>query len=414
MAITERTVKNKRNSSGILTGKPGIVYDVNVKYQSEGKLKAHSKKGFATKSEAQQYEAMMKNKLSNPSYVPPTASQRRMTVRDYLAEWIERHGNANLRPSTKASYESHIRNHINPYIGDVYLGQLTPAMLDDMFAKLAEKGLSQSSVKYTHRIIGVSLEHARKYHYIENNPARDVITKFGKQGKTPDPYTVEEMRQLLARTMGNKWELIVVLAGLYGLRLSEILGLRWSNVDFDNQTFSVVEQLPFALPAGTTYVTEMAPVKSSERILPITHVTMQYFTRQLMYQSEQKRLLGSSGETYYDNDLVIAKPNGCPERRERVSANFGQFLRHQGLRHIRFHDLRHSAATNMHELTGDFYTVGQILGHSLKGIGIQLGISNNMESVTAQYVDVRLDRKTFVLNAYHQKLLDLNSVISIE
>ena len=101
-------------------------------------------------------------------------------------------------------------------------------------------------------------------------------------------------------------------------------------------------------------------------------------------------------------------------RRERVSANFGQFLRHQGLRHIRFHDLRHSAATNMHELTGDFYTVGQILGHSLKGIGIQLGISNNMESVTAQYVDVRLDRKTFVLNAYHQKLLDLNSVISIE
>ena len=75
----------------------------------------------------------------------------------------------------------------------------------------------------------------------------------------------------------------------------------------------------------------------------------------------------------------------------------------KGLRHIRFHDLRHSAATNMHELTGDFYTVGQILGHSLKGIGIQLGISNNMESVTAQYVDVRLDRKTFVLNAYQQK-----------
>ena len=260
MAITERTVKNKRNSSGILTGKPGIVYDVNVKYQSEGKLKAHSKKGFATKSEAQQYEAMMKNKLSNPSYVPPTASQRRMTVRDYLAEWIERHGNANLRPSTKASYESHIRNHINPYIGDVYLGQLTPAMLDDMFAKLAEKGLSQSSVKYTHRIIGVALEHARKYHYIESNPARDIITKFGKQGKTPEPYTVEEMRQLLACAMGNEWELIVILGGLYGLRLSEILGLRWRNVDLENQTFSVVEQLPFALPAGTRRWPQSNPV----------------------------------------------------------------------------------------------------------------------------------------------------------
>ena len=158
----------------------------------------------------------------------------------------------------------------------------------------------------------------------------------------------------------------------------------------------------------------MAPVKSSERTLPITNLTAPYFIRQVWRQTNQRVLLESSGENYYDNDLVIAKPNGCPERRERVSANFGQFLRHHGLRHIRFHDLRHSAATNMHELTGDFYSVGQILGHSLKGIGIQLGVSNNMEAVTAQYVDVRLERKTFVLNAYHQKLLDLNSVISIE
>ena len=71
MSITERTVKNKRNSAGILTGKPGVVYDVNVKYRSEGKLKAHTKKGFVTKSEAQQYEAMMKNKLANPSYIRP-------------------------------------------------------------------------------------------------------------------------------------------------------------------------------------------------------------------------------------------------------------------------------------------------------------------------------------------------------
>ena len=406
MAITERTVKNKRNSAGILTGKPGTVYDVNVKYQSDGKLKAHSKKGFATKSEAQQYEAMMKNKLANPSYVPPTASQRRMTVRDYLAEWVERHGNANLRPSTKASYQSNIRNHINPYIGDVYLRQLTPGMLDDMFAKLIDKGLSPSSVKYAHRLIGVALEHARKYHYIESNPARDVITKFGKQGKTPDPYTVEEMRQLLAHTAGTDWEMLIVLSGLYGLRLSEILGLRWRNVDLENKTFSVVEQLPFALPAGTTYVENMAPVKSSERTLPITDLTLPYFIRQKERQKEQKCLLEMTGEPYYDNDLVLAKPNGTPKRRERVSTNFGQFLRHQGLRHIRFHDLRHSAATNMHELTGDFYTVGQILGHSLKGIGIQLGISNNMEAVTAQYVDVRLDRKQFVLNAYHKATLN--------
>jgi len=67
-------------------------------------------------------------------------------------------------------------------------------------------------------------------------------------------------------------------------------------------------------------------------------------------------------------------------------------------------DLRHSAATNMHELTDDFYAVGKILGHSLKGVGIQLGISTSLEATTAQYVDVRIDRKAVVLNTYHHAI----------
>ena len=385
MAITERTVQNKRNSVGELTGKPGIVYDVNIKHKFNGQQKTHSKKGFATKKEALQYEAAMKNKLSNPSYVAPTAAQRKMTVEEYLEEWVERHGNANLRPSTKASYRSHIRNHVIPYIGSVPLGQVTPAMLDDMFRQLYEKGLSHSSVKYAHRVVGVAFEHARKYHYIENNPARDVITKFGKQGKTPDPYTTEQMSTLFANVAGSKWELIVVLGGLYGLRLSEILGLRWRNIDLESKTFAVVEQLPFGIPAGTVTIDEMAPVKSSDRVLPITDLTLPYFQRQLALQAEQRTLLTGAGQACYDNDLVIAKPNGAPERRERVSSNFGQLL-------------------------GDFYTVGMILGHSLKGIGIQLGISNNLESVTAQYVDVRLDRKQVVLDTYHRAVLSGTNV----
>ena len=73
----------------------------------------------------------------------------------------------------------------------------------------------------------------------------------------------------------------------------------------------------------------------------------------------------------------------------------------KGMPHIRFHDLRHTAATNMHQLTGDFYTVGEVLGHTLAGIGASLGLSMNFEAVTARYVDVRLERKKEVLNAYH-------------
>lgn len=404
MAISTRMVKNKRDKDGILTGKSGTVYDVNIKYDSPSGKKTYAKKGFLTRQEASQHEAEMRAKLIIPTYTPTLLSQSKLTVREYLEEWIENHGAANLRPSTFASYKGHIKNHINPYIGHIQLRQLTPAMLDNMFRELLNKGLSNSSVRYAQRILSVALEHAKKYHYIESNPARDIITKFGKAAKTPDPYNLGQLQQLMGYALGTKWEMLIMLAGAYGLRMSEILGLRWQNVDLENKMFSVVEQLPFNLPAGTMIVKEMAPPKTNGRTLPITDMALHYFERELELQKRRKALALASGSMYYDNDLVVAKANGVPYRRDTVSTSFGQFIRRCNMPHIRFHDLRHTAATNMHQLTGDFYTIGEILGHTLKGIGLSLGLSTNLDAVTAQYIDVRVERKTAVLNLYHEKL----------
>ena len=105
--------------------------------------------------------------------------------------------------------------------------------------------------------------------------------------------------------------------------------------------FSVCEQLPFGLPAGTKVITEMSPTKSSGRVLPITEETLPFFQRQLEIIKNQKLLIESSGSQYYDNKLFYPKPDGSPRNRNKVSSNFGQMLRHLELPHIRFHDLRH-------------------------------------------------------------------------
>lgn len=404
MSVSARQVKNKRNQDGVNTTRAGTVYDVYIRYRTADGYKTYGKRGFATKQEALKHEAEMRTKLINPNYEPVKAADEKRTVKEYLDTWVEAHGKANLRPSTFSGYKSHINNHIVPYIGNVPLKKLTPGMLDNMFQKLFEKKLSQSTVRYAQRILSVALEAARKYHYIDSNPARDILTKFGKNGKTPDPYTIEQMQQFMGHCIGNEWEMIMVLSGMYGLRRNEVLGLRWDNVDLKNKTFSVVEQLPFKVPPGTNIITEMAPTKSNDRELPITDVTYPYFKKQMDLQQKQKELAELSGQPYYNNNLVVAKADGSPIRADRLSNNFGQFLRHHSMPHIRFHDLRHTAATNMHQLTGDFYTVGEILGHTLKGIGISLGISTNLEAVTATYVDVRLDRKKTVLEAYHNAL----------
>ncbi len=404
MSVSPRQVKNKRNREGVSTGRAGTVYDVFIRYKSDDGYKTYGKRGFAIKQDALDHEAEMRTKLIHPNYQPVKAPEAKKTIKQYLETWLETHSKMNLRPSTMAGYKSHIKNHIVPYIGNVPLNKLTPAMIDDMFQQLFDRGLSQSTVRYAQRILSVSLEAARKYHYIDTNPARDIITKFGKQGKTPDPYTVEQMQRLMGYCIGTEWEIIIVLSGMYGLRRNEVLGLRWNNIDLAKRTLSVVEQLPFKLPPGTTIINEMAPTKSNDRILPITDATYHYFEKLLQLQNQQKQLAKLSGQAYYENDLVVAKADGSPYRAERITNNFAQFLRHHNMPHIRFHDLRHSAATNMHQLTGDFFTVGEILGHTLKGIGISLGISTSLEAVTAQYIDVRLERKLTVLDAYHNAL----------
>ena len=212
MAISTRQVKNKRDSNGVLTGRPGTVYDVNIKYTApNGEKKTYSKKGFPTKKEATQHEAEMKAKLHNPGQIASIASQRKQTVASYLNEWVESYARVNLRPSTYDGYKRTIANYITPYIGGVALNQLTPAMVDKMFQQIIDKGLKPSTAAGAKRVLSVALSHARKYRYIETNAAKDTLTKFGKSDKTPDPYTPEQVKALMQRVEGTVWEMPVIM-----------------------------------------------------------------------------------------------------------------------------------------------------------------------------------------------------------
>jgi integrase len=343
---------------------------------------------------------MMWAKLTSPSFAPVLSSKGKQLLSEYLMNWHESYCTANLRPSTADGYMKNIKNHIIPHIGHVKLNALGAETIDNMYKELFAKGLSNNSVRYIRATLSIALEHACKYRYIEHNPVSDTITKIGQGNKTPAPYTVEQMKKLMEAVEGTRWEIMVVLGGLYGLRLSEIIGLRLHNIDIENGTFAVVEQLPFKLPKDTKIVSEFAPPKSHERTLPITDETMPFFHRQLSLLVKQKEEAQQSGAPYHDNALLVCRASGEPHNRSVISSTWKTMLANRELPHMRFHDLRHTTATNLHGLTGDFYTVGEILGHTLKGLGLSLGISGNLESVTAQYIDVRLG----ILNVYHQAL----------
>ena len=407
MAIRERKVKNKRNSQGILTGRPGIVYDVNVKVYENGKQKSIAKRGFATHREAELYEAQIKLELQTGSAAMvgygPESKQK---LKEYLPKWYESYHH-NLAKSTRYSYWSGINIHLIPMLGEVSLNKLTPQMIDDMIAQLREKGLAENSVRYCHRILSSALSSAVKYGYIPNNPAKNIMTRFSKNaGRKYDKYTVEQVQQLLAFVHGNVLETVVLLAVLFGLRLSEALGLRWRDVDLTHRQITLRGQIPCDLPKDAKIVPHLEPLKDRDegetRSFPITEEAMPIFLRLKQEQADQRRLCKLGGVKYYDNDLVVCKPDGSPYLQKRISAKFNGFMRSTGMPKIRFHDLRGTAGTNMYNLTGDFYAVSQILGHSVDDFSQQMGVNLKINTVTTRYVQVQEQRKLSVLTAYHQ------------
>lgn len=407
MAICERKVKNKRNSQGILTGRPGIVYDVNVKVYENGKQKSIAKRGFATRREAELYEAQIKLELQTGSAAMvgygPESKQK---LKEYLPKWYESYHH-NLAKSTRYSYWSGINIHLIPMLGEVSLNKLTPQMIDDMIAQLREKGLAENSVRYCHRILSSALSSAVKYGYIPNNPAKNIMTRFSKNaGRKYDKYSVEQVQQLLAFVHGNALETVVLLAVLFGLRLSEALGLRWRDVDLTHRQITLRGQIPCDLPKDAKIVPHLEPLKDRDegetRSFPITEEAMPIFLRLKQEQADQRRLCKLGGVKYYDNDLVVCKPDGSPYLQKRISAKFNGFMRSTGMSKIRFHDLRGTAGTNMYNLTGDFYAVSQILGHSVDDFSQQMGVNLKINTVTTRYVQVQEQRKLSVLTAYHQ------------
>ena len=170
-----------------------------MKVYENGKQKSIAKRGFATRREAELYEAQIKLELQTGSAAMvgygPESKQK---LKEYLPKWYESYHH-NLAKSTRYSYWSGINIQLIPMLGEVPLNKLTPQMIDDMIAQLREKGLAENSVRYCHRILSSALSSAVKYGYIPNKPAKNIMSRFSKNaGRKYDKYTVEQVQQLLA------------------------------------------------------------------------------------------------------------------------------------------------------------------------------------------------------------------------
>ena len=275
----------------------------------------------------------------------------------------------NIAVTTYNQYVNMLTLHIAPYFNyrSITLSSVTAGDLEDYYAYKMAQGLSPNTVIKHNAVIRSSLQWAVKHRYIKENVA-DCATRPKKvkyEGNMP--YTIQEISNLLYLTQNEPISVPIFLASFYGLRRSEVLGLRWSAIDFNSGWLHI----------STTVVKEMEDNKVniavredttktyySKRSLPLCQYTLQYLMTLRQKQLYQQQICGASYINDYI-DFVCVDDMGMLLQPDFVSQKFQKILKKYDLRPIRYHDLRHSCATIMLNL-----------GYSVKDIQTWLGHSN--------------------------------------
>ena len=316
----------------------------------------------------------------------------------HIAAWIDNNA-SQIAKTTYDQYINMLGKHIAPYFDSkkTTLSKLTSGDLEDYYAYKINDGLSPNTMIKHHAIIRSALQWALKHRYINVNVA-DFVDKPNRiRYHGAPPYSVEEIAQLLNLTQNEPISVAIFLASFYGLRRSEILGLRWSSVDFERKfiqisTTVVKEQagnhVHIAIRDNTT------KSESSMRVLPLCQYTQQYLLNLQSAQCMNRKVHGSCYDSQF-SDFVCVNQMGKLLQPDHVSQRFKQLLSYHNLRPIRFHDLRHSCATIM-----------LYLGYPLKDIQTWLGHSNyNFTADT--YVHSSPTAHLSMADSYSNKLNEL-------
>jgi integrase len=281
----------------------------------------------------------------------------RQTVEQYMTHWLEHTVRTNRRPKTYRSYEGLVRLHIIPALGRHQLQKLSPQHVQAFLNQKRESKLSGRTVQYIHATLRAALNHAVRMDLVKRNVAMQVQTPRAPRHEI-SPLTPEQARRLLNVARSHRLGALFSVALALGLRQGEALGLRWQDVNLDDGTLRVVNQLQ-----RVDGELRLVPPKSeqSRRTIAIPDAVIQQLRTHRIAQL-QERL--AAGENWVDSGHVFTSEVGTPLDDANVRRIFKRLLQQAGLPAIRYHDLRHSTASLMLAQNVHPRIVMETLGHS--------------------------------------------------
>ncbi len=380
--------------AGHLQEKKGLFYIVLSYSDRDGKRKTKwVPTGLPVKGNKRKAETMLQEarKTFVADYVPVAED---MLFVDYLTEWLEI-AKGSVALTTYASYSSMVKNTIIPYFKpkEFTLIGLQPRDIQEFYTQQLKR-VKASSVIHYHVIIHRALKYAVRTDLIPTNPA-DKIYRPKMERFVGSFYDSDEMNSLFEAAAGTRLELPILLGAFYGLRRSEVIGLKWDAIDFANETITIRHTVTTCNLDGKQVLvaSDTTKTKSSMRTLPLVQV---FKERLLDVKAKQEQNMKLCGRSYNKDYLgyICVDEMGNLLKPGYLTTSFPLLLEKNGLRKIRFHDLRHSCASLLLANGVPMKQIQEWLGHSdfstTANIYAHLDFNSKISSAQAMITGLKL------------------------
>jgi integrase len=304
-----------------------------------------------------------------------------LTLGAYLKEWIAVKQRA-LRLNTGLQYAELIDLYIEPMLGKMKLKDLNVRVVNRLYQSLVDRGIGISSIGYTHRILHTALEQAVINGIIGRNPAHGATVPRLKH-KEMQILNEQQVGSFLVAASHSRYQILYHLAVTTGMRISELRGLCWSDIDWIKGTIKVNRQIQDIRGKGS--VSGAPKTSAGTRIILLGETT-------LIQLREQKNRINEESKNcdkWREQDLIFPSSVGTPFEQSHVHKDFAKVLAAANLPKIRFHDLRHTAASLMLNHGVSALVVSKILGHSNPSVTLSIYAHStlDMQSVAASIMD---------------------------
>jgi integrase len=291
-----------------------------------------------------------------------------MPLREFVEPWLAGLENQGRKPTTLHGYRKALDTYVLPRLGDVALQELRASDLDALYSTLLKtgnrigKGLSLTSVHHVHAVINKLLHDAERKALVTRNVARlanaPSLNTARSKGPEMQVWTPAQLAAFLGSIQGNRNEALFRLLAMTGMRRSEVVGLRWSDVDVRSGSLTVAQA---ATVVDGAEVVDVPKTRRSRRVIDLDTETAALLQR---HRNQQRELLLRLGVTATASDRVFTNEIGDTVRPDSIGQAFGRLVESAGVPKIRLHDLRHTHASHLLMAGVNVKVVSERLGHA--------------------------------------------------